>query len=98
MSFWVYTLRCRDGSYYIGHTDNLEARLGAHHAGVVEGYTKLRLPVRLVYSEEAQTRIVALERERQLKRWSRAKKEALAKGNLERLKWLSRSQTSTSSV
>jgi predicted GIY-YIG superfamily endonuclease len=52
----------------------------------------------LVYAEECGDRIVALERERQLKRWSRAKKEALAKGNFERLRWLARSKTSTGSV
>lgn len=98
MSFWVYMLRCRDGSYYIGHTDNLEKRIAQHHAGEAEGYTKLRLRVRLVYFEECGERIVAIERERQLKGWSRAKKEALVKGNMERLKWLSRSKTSTGSV
>ena len=56
MSFWVYILRCADGSYYTGHTDHLEARVAAHPAGEFEGYTSTRLPVELVFSEEFPTR------------------------------------------
>ena len=39
MSFWVYILRCADGSYYTGHTDNLDERIAKHQAGEIEGYT-----------------------------------------------------------
>ena len=89
MSFWVYILLCRDASYYVGHTDDLETRFADHVAGGISVYTRKRRPVKLVYSEEFATRIDALERECQLKGWSRAKKEALIKGNWERLKRLS---------
>ncbi|HET9295924.1 MAG TPA: GIY-YIG nuclease family protein [Candidatus Binatia bacterium] len=77
MSFWVYILRCSDNSYYTGHTDNLEERIAKHQSGEIESYTSTRLPVRLVFSEEFPTRADALACERQIKGWSRMKKEAL---------------------
>ena len=77
MSFWVYILRCADGSYYTGHTDNLEHRIGQHNAGAIEGYTHSRRPVTLMWSQDFPTRLEALEGERQVKDWSRKKKEAL---------------------
>jgi len=77
MSFWVYILRCADSSYYTGHTDNLEERRAKHEAGEIEGYTSTRRPVRIVFSEEFPTREEALTCERQVKGWSRRKKEAL---------------------
>ena len=52
MSFFVYILRCADGSYYVGHTDQLEARIAAHERGEIAGYTRKRRPVRLVFAEE----------------------------------------------
>ena len=90
MPFFVYILRCADGSYYAGHTDDIEARLTAHDRGTIEGYTRKRRPVRLVFAEEVASREEALAREMQIKGWSRAKKEALVKGNWKRLQWLSR--------
>jgi predicted GIY-YIG superfamily endonuclease len=77
MSFWVYILRCADGSYYTGHTDNLEVRIAQHKTGEIEGYTSTRLPVRLVFSEQFPTREEALTCELQIKGWNRQKKEAL---------------------
>lgn len=77
MTFWTYMLRCRDGSYYVGHTDHLEHRIDQHHAGEIPGYTATRRPVELVWSSDFPTRMEALEAERQIKGWSRAKKEAL---------------------
>ena len=97
MSFFVYILRCADGSYYVGHTDQLEARIAAHERGEIAGYTRKRRPVRLVFAEEFGTRQEALAREMQMKGWSRAKKESLMKGNWRRLEWLSRSHSSTGS-
>ena len=47
MAFYTYLLRCNDGSYYAGHTDNLEARVAQHQSGLLEGYTAGRLPVQL---------------------------------------------------
>lgn len=56
MSFWVYILRCADGSYYTGHTDNLEKRVAEHQVGGLPGYTLSRRPVALVFSEAFTTR------------------------------------------
>ena len=81
MSFWVYILHCADNSYYIGHTDNLEKRIVEHQAGEVESYTSIRLPVVLVFSQEFLFREEAKACERQIKGWSRGKKEALIKGD-----------------
>ncbi len=81
MSFWVYILRCADGSFYTGHTDDLERRVAEHQSGALPGYTHRRRPVELLFSESFAERIDALERERQVKDWSRAKKEALIRGD-----------------
>ena len=97
MSFYVYILRCADGSYYTGHTDNLEKRLAAHNAGEIRGYTYSRRPVRLVFQEEFHSREEAFLRERRIKGWSRAKKEALMKGEWTSLQSLSRAHGSTGS-
>ena len=77
MVFYAYMLHCADGSYYTGHTDDLEARIAAHDHGAISGYTRTRRPVRLVWSQEFGERHEALSAERQIKGWSRAKKEAL---------------------
>lgn len=81
MSFYAYMLRCADRSYYTGHTDNLEHRIGSHQSGQLEGYTHTRRPVELVWSQDFPSRIEALEAERQIKGWSRRKKEALIAGD-----------------
>ena len=88
MSFLVYILCCSDGSYYTGHTDNLEKRMAEHQSGEIPCYASSRLPVRLVFSQEFQSRAEALERERQVKGWSRKKKEALIRGDWEGVKRL----------
>lgn len=90
MPFYVYMLRCADGSYYVGQTDNLEERLAEHHRGGVTVYTRKRRPLVLVFTAEFYTREEAIERERQIKGWSRAKKEALIAGNWDRLQRLAR--------
>jgi len=95
VGFYVYVLHCADGSYYTGHTDNLETRLSAHQSGAIPGYTYDRRPVALVYSEVLSSR--AFERERQIKGWSRAKKAALVEKDWDRLKRLARPGPSTSS-
>jgi putative endonuclease len=81
MSFWVYILHCADNSYYTGHTDNLEQRIGEHQSGLCDGYTAGRLPVELVFSQECPTREEALAAEQQIKGWSRRKKEAMMRGD-----------------
>jgi predicted GIY-YIG superfamily endonuclease len=92
MAFWTYILRCADGSYYTGHTDNLETRLSQHHSGFYSGYTSDRRPVRLVWSEYFNDRVEALAAERQIKGWSRAKKEALIARDWERVSKLAQSR------
>jgi putative endonuclease len=81
MSFWIYILKCNEGSYYTGHTDNLEKRIGEHQSGACGGYTSTRLPVELVFSQVFPTREEALASERQIKGWSRKKKEAMIRGD-----------------
>jgi predicted GIY-YIG superfamily endonuclease len=83
--FFAYILECGDGSYYVGHTDDLARRVSQHHAGVGCAWTASRLPARLVWSQEFCTREEAKETERQLKGWSRAKKIALVRGDFELL-------------
>ncbi len=90
MGFYVYILRCADGSYYVGHTDDLPQRVAQHERGDIPGYTRKRRPVELVFADEFPTRIEALERERQVKGWSRAKKETLIRGNWGRLRRLTK--------
>jgi putative endonuclease len=91
--FWVYILRCADDSYYIGHTDNLEQRIGQHLIGQIPGYTSTRLPVALVWSQACSTREEALTAERQVKGWSRRKKEAMIQGNWEAVSRLAKSNS-----
>ena len=83
---FVYILRCADGSYYVGKTDDLRTRLDEHQSGVGAHYTAVRRPVEMVYAEEHSSIRDAKDRERQLKRWSRAKKEALIAQDLKLLK------------
>ncbi len=82
---YVYLLRCADGSYYVGQTVDLEHRLAAHQTGAYEGYTYSRRPVELVWHEHVQTDDQAFKLERQLKGWSRAKKQALIQGDFGQL-------------
>ena len=89
LAYYVYMLHCSDGSYYVGHTNDLEHRLAANERGAIEGYTLLRRPVELVFSDQFSTRLEAFHRVRQIKGWSRAKKEALIKGDWEGLVELS---------
>jgi predicted GIY-YIG superfamily endonuclease len=86
MAFWVYILRCADSSYYTGHTDNLQQRVGQHQTGQIPGYTETRRPVQLVFSQDFTTREEALAAELQIKGWSRKKKEALMRGDWEALR------------
>ncbi len=85
MRGYTYILQCRDGSYYVGSTQDLRRRLWQHQSGVGANYTALRLPVRLVYFETYARVDVAFKREKQLQGWSRKKKEALITGREELL-------------
>ena len=81
MTFYVYILRCSDGSYYTGHTDSLEKRMAEHQNGECGGYTSTRLPVELLWSQDCTTREEALSAEQQIKGWSRKKKEAMMRSD-----------------
>ena len=91
MPAYVYMVRCADGSYYIGKTQSsLEQRISQHNTGYFGGYTATRRPVTLVFHQEFQQITDAIAAERQLKGWSRAKKEALIRGDYELLHTLAR--------
>ncbi len=85
----MYDLRCRDNSFYVGSTRNLERRLEEHALGAVPSYTSSRLPVELVYAEEYDRIDDAYAREKQVQGWSRRKREALMAGEFDQLPRLS---------
>ena len=91
---WVYMLRCSDGSYYTGHTDNLDVRLHQHNITEQNSYVSSRKPFELVWSETFPTRELALATELQLKGWSRKKKEAMMRGDWVKVSELARSKKS----
>ena len=74
-------LHCADRKFYVGHTDDLDARIAQHEQGDVPSFTSTRLPVTLVWCDEFPSRYEALAVERQIKGWSRAKKMALIRGD-----------------
>lgn len=88
--FYTYILLCADNSYYTGQTDDMETRLAQHHAGGHCLYTAKRRPVRLVWCETFPTRNEAKTAELQIKGWTRAKKEALIRGDFDSLRDLAR--------
>jgi putative endonuclease len=88
---YVYILRCADGSYYTGTARlGLELRVAQHNAGTFNGYTTRRRPVTLILSNWFDSYAEGIAAERQIKGWSRAKKEALVRGDYDLLKELSR--------
>ena len=85
-SYYVYMVRCSDGSYYIGVTNDYEKRIAEHNDGTdPESYTFKRRPVTLVYLSDFSEVHQAISWEKQIKRWSRKKKEALIRGDYEAL-------------
>lgn len=91
--FNMYILRCADGSYYTGHTDNLERRFHEHQSGTIKDYTYSRRPVELVYHQYFSTRDEALHAERKIKGWSRKKKEAMMRSDWTEVSRLSREKS-----
>ena len=79
---YTYILKCRDGSFYTGWTNDIEKRMQAHNAGKGAKYTKSRLPVKLVYYEEHETKNEAMKREYAIKHMTRQEKERLIKKKL----------------
>ena len=92
MGVYVYMLRCADGSYYVGSAtgDDLGPRVDQHNAGTYPGYTFSRRPVVLVWSEYFDRITDGIAAERQIKGWSRAKKEALLNSDWAKVSELSR--------
>lgn len=91
MAAYLYILRCRDGSYYVGSTrSSLEARVSEHNAGRFGGYTARRGPVELVFHQEFGRIADAIAAERQVKGWRREKKEALIRGDFAALSFLAK--------
>ena len=90
MTWYTYILLCDQKIYYTGITSNLKERLNSHRSKCNIA-TKKFSDIKLVYSEEYKTRIIAENRERQIKRWKRAKKKALIDGNIDLLQKLSKS-------
>lgn len=95
MGGWVYILECCDGSYYTGSTTNLTLRLKQHQEGIGAKHTQIRLPVKLVYSEAFARIDKAFKREKQIQKWTKAKKEALIAGNIKKLKELASCKNET---
>lgn len=77
MSWFVYILRCGDGTLYTGVTDDVQRRLAAHRAGKGAKYTRGRGPLELVYTQEQPDKSAALRREFQIKKLTRPQKERL---------------------
>ena len=91
MRAWVYILKCADGRYYVGSTRaSLDQRLAEHEAGTFDGWTARRRPVVLAHAQPFDRITDAIAAERRIKGWSRAKKEALMRGDFEALRQLSR--------
>lgn len=76
---YTYMLKCKDGTYYIGYTNDLEKRVKAHNEGKGAKYTKGRGPVELIYYEEYEEKTIAMRREWEMKKLTRTQKEELCK-------------------
>lgn len=84
--YYVYILKCSDNSYYTGFTSNLEKRLIEDKEGKhIDSYTFKRRPLKLAFYCKFTNVALAIEKEKQLKKWSRSKKEALINGKFEKL-------------
>lgn len=92
MSAFAYMLQCADGSYYVGSArgDDLSKRMAEHETGAYRGYTSTRLPIHLVWSERFDRITDAIAAERQIKGWSRTKKEALINSDWNKIKMLAK--------
>tara|TARA_R110002124_G_scaffold138798_1_gene302860 strand:- start:89647 stop:89922 length:276 start_codon:yes stop_codon:yes gene_type:complete len=87
--YYVYILKCSDGTYYTDFTSNIDAKIELHQSGTrQELYTSVRLPVQLVFSREFAVPAFAIAAKRQIGRWSKAKKEALINGEFKMLSQL----------
>ena len=95
MTAHMYILKCADGSYYVGSTRNLDARVRQHTVGDGAEYTRRRLPVELVFHAEFENVAEAYGMEKRVQKWSRAKREALIRGDFTALHEQARCRNST---
>ncbi len=79
MSFYTYIARCNDNSLYTGYCKDLSSREKKHNLGEGAKYTRQRRPIKIIYFEKFETRVEAMRKERQIKKWSKIKKENLIK-------------------
>jgi len=89
--YYVYILKCNDGTYYTGVTNNISLRISQHENGLSkDSYTYSRRPVKLVFYAEFTDINIAIQKEKQIKKWSKKKKEALINGDFDLLPELSK--------
>ena len=94
--YYVYILCCSESSLYVGVTSDIERRLMEHNSGKYpEAYTHSRRPLTLVFYQDFMDPNQAIEFEKKIKKWSRAKKQALIDGNFNRLQNLSECRNAT---
>jgi len=89
MNGYMYILKCSNGLYYTGSTKDLDKRIVQHFNGEGSNFTRKNTPIELVYYEEFERIDYAFQREKQVQKWSKKKKEALIRGDIEELKTLS---------
>ena len=77
MSYYVYIIRCKDGSYYTGHAKDVQKRFEMHKKGRGARYTRMHEPEKLVYTEQFESRGEAMRKERKIKKLSHNKKQQL---------------------
>ena len=97
-TYYVYILKCSDDSYYTGVTNNIDRRINEHNEGDnIFAYTYSRRPVKLVWHTESNDINYAIEKEKQIKGWTRKKKEALINRDYDLLVELAKSKNPSTS-
>ena len=86
----MYILKCKDNSYYVGHTDNIDQRISEHNENKFKCYTSSRLPIEVLFVQSFASRDEAFNAERQVKKWNRQKKEALMQSDWDQLSLLAK--------
>lgn len=95
-AYWVYILKCADGSFYTGVSNDLDRRMDEHsESDFLNEYTRTRKPLTLVYYKEFEDIKEAIVREKQIKTWRRAKKQALIEGKVKELHLLAKRYSKT---
>ncbi len=80
LTFYTYVVECADGTYYTGYTNDLGRRIERHNKGVASKYTRIRLPVRLVWSKTCKNQRFAMRTEKILKKLKREDKKCIIQG------------------